>query len=191
MAITWSFLYGSRVSYESLWLCSWVLIVISWGSWRSRSYVYDSGKFYRRCRICPRRTGYSGRVVSFLMKEQLLCSCVLTCFVMRMLEGLWQCLFLESFILMLKLFVMNWSFGAWKIFLLFFYGVFSALVDQGAGMHGIWKPWRQEEPHCCKVFVRIKGGCWNLTSGSLGNPDMKDEPRLAVLYSCVVAHVDQ
>ena len=90
VATIWSFWYGSRVSYENLWLCSWVLIVISWGSWRSRSYVYDSGKFYRRCRICPRRTGYSGRVASFLMKEQLLCSCVLTCFVMRMLEELWS-----------------------------------------------------------------------------------------------------
>ena len=101
--------------------------------------------FYCRCRICPRRTGYSGRVTSFLMRKQLLCSCVLTCFVMRMLEGLWQFLFLEVFILGGSCSWRTGSLGLEGIFLLAHFCYLAALlfsklqkllVRAGASMHG-------------------------------------------------------
>ena len=95
------------------------------------------------------------------------------------LKGIFSCIFMACilFILLLRKLLKNWIFDARieKCSIAFVENWF-VLTDR-------------EEPHCCLVFVRIKGGCWNLTSGSLGNPDMKDEPRLAVSYSCVVVRM--
>ena len=93
------------------------------------------------------------------------------------LKGIFSCIFMACilFILLLRKLLKNW--------------IFDARIEKCAFVEDWFVLTDREESHCCIVFVRIKGGCWNLASGSRSNPDMKDEPRLAVSYSCVVVRM--